>query len=65
LSEHNAVKLMFDVSSLNIVKRGEMLRQHDFIDEAGITAAGKTCLQASRYWAYAPLLSEQLNTGAL
>ena len=65
LSEHNAVKLMFDVSSLNIVKRGEMLRQHDFIDEAGITAAGKTFLQASRYWAYAPLLSEQLKTGAL
>ncbi|MBB1230297.1 hypothetical protein EPG66_23090, partial [Pantoea pleuroti] len=33
LSEHNAVKLMFDVNSLDIVKRGEMLRQHDFINE--------------------------------
>ncbi|MFW8411947.1 hypothetical protein ACOIDN_28195, partial [Klebsiella pneumoniae] len=65
LSEHNAVKLMFDVNSLDIVKRGEMLRQHDFIDEAGITATGKTCLQASQYWAYAPLLNEQLHTGAL
>lgn len=41
LSEHNAVKLMFDVNSLDIVKRGEMLRQHDFIDDAGITALVK------------------------
>ncbi|HHQ9783707.1 TPA: hypothetical protein ACSXLI_006976, partial [Pseudomonas aeruginosa] len=65
LSEHNAVKLMFDVNSLDIVKRGEMLRQHDFIDDAGITATGKTCLQASQYWAYAPLLGEQLHTGTL
>lgn len=65
LSEHNAVKLMFDVNNLDIVKRGEMLRQHGFIDEAGITATGKTFLQASQYWAYAPLLSEQLLTGAL
>lgn len=65
LSEHNTVKLMFDVNSLDIVKRGETLRQHDFIDEAGITATAKTCLKASQYWAYAPLLSEQLHTGAL
>lgn len=65
LSEHNTVKLMFDVNSLDIVKRGEILQQHDFIDEAGITATGKTCLQASQHWAYALLLSEQLHTGAL
>ncbi|MCL2892839.1 hypothetical protein [Brenneria tiliae] len=65
LSEHSAVKLMFNVNSLDIVKQGEMLQQHGFIDEAGITDTGKTCLQSSQYWAYAPLLSEQLHTGAL
>ncbi|MFP1482766.1 hypothetical protein ACLB1S_03625 [Escherichia coli] len=65
LSEHNAVKLMFDVNSLDIVKRGEMLRQHDFIDDAGHNSYGKHADKPRQYWAYAPLLGEQLHTGTL
>ncbi|MBD1583432.1 hypothetical protein [Pseudoalteromonas sp. S16_S37] len=65
LCENEAVKLMFDVHSLDITKRSEILLQHGFINEAGLTEAGKTALKTSQYWAYAPLLSEQLNTGAL
>jgi len=65
LAEHNAVRLMFDVESLDLADRGEILQQHGFINEAGLTESGKNSLQASQYWTYAPLLSEQLNTGAL
>lgn len=65
LAEHNAVRLMFDVKSLDLADRGEILQQHGFINEAGLTESGKNSLQASQYWAYAPLLSEQLNTGTL
>lgn len=65
LTENHAVKQMFDVHSLEITKRSEVLKQHGFINEAGLTETGKTALKTSQYWAYAPLLSEQLNTGAL
>ena len=64
LCENEAVKQMFDVHSLEITKRSEILLQHGFINEAGLTKVGKTALKTSQYWAYAPLLSEQLNTGA-
>lgn len=62
---NDTVKLLFDVNSLDITKRSEVLQQHGFINEAGLTETGKATLQMSQYWTYAPLLSEQLNTGAL
>ena len=65
LTENHVVKLMFDVHSLDITKRSEVLKKHGFINETELTEAGKAALQTSQYWAYAPLLSEQLNTGAL
>lgn len=65
LAEHDAVKLMFEIDSLDIVKRGDVLQQYGFINDTGVTVAGKASLQTSQYWVYAPLLSEQLTTGAL
>ena len=65
ICENEAVKLMFDVQSLDITKRSEVLVQHGYINEMGLTESGKNSLQTSQYWAYAPLLGEQLNTGAL
>ncbi|WP_229624133.1 hypothetical protein [Vibrio parahaemolyticus] len=65
LVDNDTVKLMFDVNSLDAIKRSETLQQHGFINETGLTESGKASLQASQYWAYAPLLSEQLDTGAL
>ncbi|MDW2454241.1 hypothetical protein [Vibrio sp. 1249-1] len=65
LVDNDTVKLMFDVNSLDAIKRSETLQQHGFINEAGLTDSGKASLQASQFWAYAPLLSEQLDTGAL
>lgn len=65
LTENHAVRLMFDVHSLDITKRSKVLLQHGFINEAGLTESGKNSLQASQYWTYSPRLSEQLNTGAL
>ncbi|MBO1380989.1 hypothetical protein BVJ63_08035 [Vibrio cholerae] len=65
LVDNDTVKLMFDVNSLDVIKRSETLQLHGFIHETGLTESGKASLQASQYWAYAPLLSEQLDTGAL
>ncbi|MFC3034324.1 hypothetical protein ACFOEE_17600 [Pseudoalteromonas fenneropenaei] len=65
LVDNDTVKLMFDVNSLDAINRSETLLLHGFINEAGLTESGKASLQASQYWAYAPLLSEQLDTGAL
>lgn len=65
VAEHDAVKLLFDVKSLDIAKRGEILRKYGFIDEAGVTDTAIANLRASHYWAYAPLLREQLTLGAL
>ncbi|MFL0992980.1 hypothetical protein ACJO1Z_09040 [Vibrio parahaemolyticus] len=65
LVDNDTIKLMFDVNSLDAIKRSETLQQYGFINETGLTESGKACLQASQYWAYAPLLSEQLDTGAL
>nr|WP_320125888.1 hypothetical protein [uncultured Shewanella sp.] len=65
LTESHVVRLMFDVHSLDITKRSKVLLQYGFINEAGLTESGKNSLQASQYWTYSPLLSEQLNTGAL
>lgn len=65
LVANDTVKLMFDVNSLDAIKRSETLQRHGFINETGLTESGKASLQASQYWAYAPLLSEQLDTGAL
>ena len=65
LVDNDTVKLMFDLNSLDAIKRSETLQLHGFINEAGLTESGKASLQASQYWAYAPLLSEQLDTGAL
>ncbi|GAA0655845.1 hypothetical protein [Rheinheimera tangshanensis] len=58
------VKLVFDVNSLDITKRCEVLQMHGFINAAGLTESGRASLQASQYWAYAPLLIQQLSTGA-
>lgn len=65
LVDNDTVKLMFDVNSLDTIKRSETLQLHGFINETGLTVSGKASLQASQYWAYAQLLSEQLDTGAL
>lgn len=65
LVDSDSVKQVFDVNSLDIKKRCEVLQEHGFINAAGLTDAGKASLQASQYWAYAPLLIQQLSTGAL
>lgn len=65
LVDSDSVKQVFDVNSLDITKRCEVLQVHGFINAAGLTDAGKASLQASQYWAYAPLLIQQLSTGAL
>lgn len=65
LTDNDALKLMFDVNSLDVLKRCEVLQEYGYINEAGLTEHGEASLQASKYWAYASLLSEQLNTGAL
>lgn len=65
LTNNDAFKLMFDVNSLDVLKRCEVLQEYGYINEASLTEVGEASLQASKYWAYAPLLSEQLNTGAL
>jgi|SRR5690554_475989 len=62
---NDTVKLLFDLNSLDINKRSEVLQQCGFIKGADLTETGKSALQLSQYWAYASLLSEQLNTGAL
>lgn len=62
---NDTVKLLFDLNSLDITKRCEALQQQGFIKGSDLTETGKSALQLSQYWAYASLLSEQLNTGAL
>ncbi|MDX9688707.1 hypothetical protein [Halopseudomonas formosensis] len=62
---NDTVKLLFDLNSLDINKRSEVLQQYGFIKGSNLTETGKSALQLSQYWAYASLLSEQLNTGAL
>ncbi|MEC8012396.1 MAG: hypothetical protein VX185_16700 [Pseudomonadota bacterium] len=60
LVEQDAVKLMFDVESLHALRRSELLQKHGFIHETGLTELGRDCLQASPFWGYASLLSEQI-----
>lgn len=62
---NDTVKLLFDLNSLDINKRSEVLQQYGFIKGSNLTETGKSAVQLSQYWAYASLLSEQLNTGAL
>lgn len=62
---NDTVKLLFDLNSLDVNKRSKVLQQYGFIKGANLTETGKSALQLSQYWAYASLLSEQLNTGAL
>lgn len=63
LVSNEAVKLMFNIEGLDVLKRCEVLQEHGYINDAGLTERGQASLQASSYWTYAPLLSEQLNTG--
>jgi hypothetical protein len=64
LVEHPAVNMLFDTQSLDISFRGSILQQYGFIHELVLTEKGLSTLQASNYWAYADLLTEQLRTGA-
>ena len=64
LAEHAAVKILFDVESLNIEQRGVTLEQHGYIKGNTLTKQGQDCLESSGYFAYAELLTEQIERGA-